>query len=96
MLRLAQKAWSLAKIIPARQIVPDLDPAIDTIVMKASARDPAHRFQNADEFIAGTPLDAVLSTRRLTVLERTGQRRSCEDDEKTGERKRTQAQIDDG
>jgi serine/threonine-protein kinase len=43
---------ALAKIIPARQIVADLDPAIDTIVMKASARDPAHRFQNADEFIA--------------------------------------------
>jgi serine/threonine-protein kinase len=43
---------ALAKIIPARQIVPDLDPAIDTIVMKASARDPAHRFQNCEEFVA--------------------------------------------
>jgi serine/threonine protein kinase len=43
---------ALAKIIPARQIVPDLDQAIDTIVMKASARDPGHRFQNADEFMA--------------------------------------------
>jgi serine/threonine-protein kinase len=43
---------ALAKIIPARQIVPDLDAAIDTIVMKASARDPANRFQNCDEFIA--------------------------------------------
>jgi serine/threonine-protein kinase len=42
---------ALAKIIPAQQIVPDLDPAIDTIIMKASARDPAHRFQTCDEFV---------------------------------------------
>src|SRR5262252_582286 len=47
---------ALAKIIPARQVVPDLDPAIDSIVMKASARDPAHRFQTCDEFVAA--LDA--------------------------------------
>jgi serine/threonine-protein kinase len=43
---------ALAKIIPARQLVPDLDSAIDTIIMKASARDPAHRFQSSGEFIA--------------------------------------------
>jgi serine/threonine-protein kinase len=47
---------ALAKIIPARQVVPDLDPAVESIIMKASARDPAHRFQTCDEFIAA--LDA--------------------------------------
>ncbi|HEX4341401.1 MAG TPA: protein kinase [Polyangiaceae bacterium] len=42
---------ALAKIIPARQVVPDLDPAIDSIIMKASARDPAQRFQTCEEFV---------------------------------------------
>jgi serine/threonine-protein kinase len=43
---------ALAKIAPARQLIPDLDPAIDTIILKATARDPAHRFQNCAEFLA--------------------------------------------
>ncbi|HEX3596703.1 MAG TPA: protein kinase [Polyangiaceae bacterium] len=43
---------ALAKIIPARQVVPDLDPAVDSIIMKASARDPAQRFQSCEEFLA--------------------------------------------
>lgn len=43
---------ALAKMTPAREYVPDLDPAIDSIIMKASARDPAHRFQTTDEFVA--------------------------------------------
>jgi serine/threonine-protein kinase len=43
---------ALAKLIPARQVVPDLDPGIDSIIMKATARDPAHRFQSAQDFIA--------------------------------------------
>ncbi|HVU05715.1 MAG TPA: serine/threonine-protein kinase [Polyangiaceae bacterium] len=43
---------ALAKIIPARQLVPELDSAIDSIIMKASARDPGHRFQTCEEFIA--------------------------------------------
>jgi serine/threonine protein kinase len=43
---------ALAKITPATQIVPELDPAIDTIIMRASARDPVHRFQSCDEFAA--------------------------------------------
>ena len=52
---------ALAKIIPARQVVPDLDPAIDSIIMKASARDPAQRFQSCEEFLAA-----------LQAWERTG------------------------
>jgi serine/threonine-protein kinase len=47
---------ALAKIIPARELVPDLDPAIDSIIMKATARDPAHRFQTTEDFTAA--LDA--------------------------------------
>jgi serine/threonine protein kinase len=43
---------ALAKITPARQIVPELDAAIDSIIMKASARDPAQRFQTCAEFAA--------------------------------------------
>lgn len=43
---------ALARITPARQIVPELDAAIDSIIMKASARDPAQRFQTCAEFSA--------------------------------------------
>jgi serine/threonine protein kinase len=43
---------ALARITPARQIVPELDAAIDSIIMKASARDPAQRFQTCAEFAA--------------------------------------------
>jgi serine/threonine-protein kinase len=43
---------ALAKITPASQLVPDLSPGIDSIIMKASARDPAHRFQTCEEFSA--------------------------------------------
>jgi hypothetical protein len=38
-----------------------LDPAVDSIIMKASARDPAQRFQSCDEFAAA-----------LEAWERTG------------------------
>jgi eukaryotic-like serine/threonine-protein kinase len=39
-----------------RQLVPDLDPAFESIITKAMAKDPAERFQSANEFIAA--LDA--------------------------------------
>lgn len=42
---------ALAKIAPARQLIPDLDPAIDSIILKATARDPVHRFQNCAELL---------------------------------------------
>ncbi len=34
-----------------RQLVPELDPAFETIIQKAMARDPDRRFQTAQEFI---------------------------------------------
>jgi serine/threonine protein kinase len=43
---------ALARITPARQIVPELDAAIDSIILKASARDPGQRFQTCGEFLA--------------------------------------------
>jgi len=42
---------ALAKIVPARELVADLDPAFDTIISKATARDPGQRFQTCEEFI---------------------------------------------
>jgi serine/threonine-protein kinase len=42
----------LSPVPPPRESVPDLDPAFETIIMKAMARDPEFRFQDADEFIA--------------------------------------------
>jgi eukaryotic-like serine/threonine-protein kinase len=41
-------------------LVPDLDPAFATLITKAMARDPAQRFQSADQFIAA--IDAWLKT----------------------------------
>ncbi len=41
----------LAEIPPPQTVVPDLDPAFTTIILKAMARDVSHRFQTADEFV---------------------------------------------
>ncbi|MBM4363955.1 MAG: serine/threonine protein kinase, partial [Deltaproteobacteria bacterium] len=41
---------ALSKLVPARQLVPELDEAFDSIIAKATARDPAHRFQSCEEF----------------------------------------------
>jgi serine/threonine-protein kinase len=35
---------------PIQQLVPDIDPGFATIVNKAMAREPAHRFQSCEEF----------------------------------------------
>lgn len=46
----------LSPVPQPREMLPDLDPAFESIVMKAMARDPEFRFQTAEAFIAG--LDA--------------------------------------
>ncbi|NRA33480.1 MAG: protein kinase [Polyangiaceae bacterium] len=46
----------LSDLKPAREIVPDLDVGIDSIITKAMAREPESRFQTAADFIAA--LDA--------------------------------------
>ena len=41
----------LAEIPSPQTVVPDLDPAFASIILKAMARDVSHRFQTADEFV---------------------------------------------
>jgi serine/threonine-protein kinase len=38
--------------IPPMQLNPEVSPALDSVVMRALRKDPAERFQSADEFIA--------------------------------------------
>ena len=45
----------LADLVPARQLVPQLDEAFDSIISKAMAKDPTHRFASCDALI--TALD---------------------------------------
>jgi eukaryotic-like serine/threonine-protein kinase len=40
----------LADTTPAREVVPSLDPAFDSIIAKAMSKDPAFRFQSARDF----------------------------------------------
>src|SRR4029079_3785547 len=37
--------------IPPRELDPTLPPALESVVLRALEKDPARRFQNADEFI---------------------------------------------
>jgi beta-lactam-binding protein with PASTA domain/predicted Ser/Thr protein kinase len=38
--------------VPPRQLVPEIPPALEAIVLRALEKDPARRFADADEFIA--------------------------------------------
>jgi eukaryotic-like serine/threonine-protein kinase len=38
--------------VPPRQLVPEIPPALDAVVLRALEKDPARRFADADEFIA--------------------------------------------
>jgi predicted Ser/Thr protein kinase len=50
----------LSDVPRPESLVPDLDPAFATLIMKAMARDPAQRFPSADDFIAA--IDGWLKT----------------------------------
>jgi hypothetical protein len=50
----------LSDVPRPESLVPDLDPSFATLIMKAMARDPAQRFQTAEEFIAA--IDGWLKT----------------------------------
>ena len=52
----------LSKLTPARTLVPDLDPAFDTIISKAMAKDVGDRFQNCEEFIGALKQWAIDGT----------------------------------
>jgi tRNA A-37 threonylcarbamoyl transferase component Bud32 len=45
---------------PLRQVCPEVDAAFESITQKAMARDPAHRFETADEFVKA--LDSWMTT----------------------------------
>jgi eukaryotic-like serine/threonine-protein kinase len=47
---------------PLREIRPDVHPALEAAVMRALNKDPAHRYANADEFIA------ALESARAAIL----------------------------
>src|SRR3712207_2501182 len=38
--------------VPPSQLNPAVPPALDAVVLRAMAKDPAHRFQDADSFVA--------------------------------------------
>jgi eukaryotic-like serine/threonine-protein kinase len=54
----------LSDPVPLRQIMPEMDPAFESITLKAMSREVKHRFQSAEEFMealerwqeAGTPV----------------------------------------
>ncbi len=39
--------------VPISQLRPDIHPALESVVMSALAKDPAHRWQSAEDFAAG-------------------------------------------
>jgi serine/threonine-protein kinase len=52
------------RLPPPREIVPSLPPALDALLQKALARNPAHRFRTAGEF-----LEALTTSSRTTASE---------------------------
>ncbi|HEY3236241.1 MAG TPA: serine/threonine-protein kinase [Polyangiaceae bacterium] len=72
----------LAEVQPPETMVPDLDPGFSSIIAKAMARDPAHRFQSCEEFSsamqawsesgAGVPVAAGSRTGEGTAGRATG------------------------
>lgn len=58
---------------PLRRIVPGISRDLDTIIHKATARDPADRYQDAAAFVADLELfvnDKPIATRRISSAER--------------------------
>ncbi len=50
----------LSEPVPLRQVRPDIDPAFESLTLKAMSRDVAHRFQSAQDFV--TALDNWMQT----------------------------------
>jgi serine/threonine-protein kinase len=56
--------------VPPAQLEPSIPPALEAVVMRALEKDPDHRFQDADEFIAALENARRVPTRQV-VLEPT-------------------------
>jgi eukaryotic-like serine/threonine-protein kinase len=56
----------LSDLVPARQLVPDLDPAFDSIISKAMAKDVVHRFASCHDMIQA--LDAWARTGKSVTI----------------------------
>jgi eukaryotic-like serine/threonine-protein kinase len=53
--------------VPPAQLEPSIPPALETVVMRALEKDPDHRFQDADEFIAALENARRLPTRQVVM-----------------------------
>ncbi|MEZ5184620.1 MAG: Stk1 family PASTA domain-containing Ser/Thr kinase [Candidatus Nanopelagicales bacterium] len=60
--------------VPPSQVDPAVPPALDALVLTSLAKDPAHRYQSANEFkadveraLAGLPVTGTIPTVRATV-----------------------------
>jgi eukaryotic-like serine/threonine-protein kinase len=69
--------------VPPAELVPTIPAAMDAVVLRALAKDPADRYQNADDFIAdlqaardAPPEAAVFAPRRVDVIEEEPPERS--------------------
>jgi len=71
-----------AQLLPPSELLPDLDPGLDTILAVALAKDPADRYQSADLMLADilramkgegitTKIRRVIPRRRLLILATT-------------------------
>ncbi len=55
--------------VPPSQLRPGIPPAIEAVVLRALEKDPAHRYQSADEFITALENARRAPTRRVVVEE---------------------------
>src|SRR6185437_41615 len=53
--------------VPPAQLEPTIPPALEAVVMRALEKDPDHRFQDADEFIAALEQARRAPTRQVVM-----------------------------
>jgi eukaryotic-like serine/threonine-protein kinase len=53
--------------VPPAQLEPSIPPALEAVVMRALEKDPDHRFQDADEFIAALENARRVPTRQVVM-----------------------------